>query len=96
MDVLGKKLDGVSEKISSFDERIKKLEEQEVPSKVSSPKVVTKGEEPVSNVRVDEIKKRLDELEEMKNKSLAKYQEGKYWEEAFELMAEKEGLLAKA
>jgi len=96
IEAFGKKVDGVSEKISSFEERIKKLEEQEIPSKVSSPKVVTRGGEPESTPRVEEIKKRLDELEEMKNKNLAKYQEGKYWEEAFSLIAERDELLAKA
>lgn len=83
----------IADSIADLAKRVNALEEQPAPSKVVSPKVVTKGETPEdSSPRLTEIKEELSELEEMKNKNVEQYQKERAWERAFDLIAERDQL----
>jgi hypothetical protein len=80
-------------KSKKLRKRIKKIEEQPLPSKVSSPKVVEKGELIEEDEEVRKINKRLAELDEIKENDLDRFQAGRMWEEAIELVNKKNKLL---
>lgn len=88
---LSKKVD---EKFETLEKRVAEIEAQPAPSKVFSPTVVTKGDVKTENSgRIEEIDKRLKELEDLKNSDMKKYQSGRMWEEAMKLIDEKSTLL---
>lgn len=96
-DSLSKSFD---EKMKDLADRVNKLEEQPVPSKVASTIVVSKSDglgdlSATEQEELDRVTKELDGLKAMQRDDLEKYQAGRYWEKAFDLMAKRDGLLAK-
>jgi len=98
MEKLAKSVDDVSKQVSEMDARLTKIEEQPAPSKIVSPVVVSKsgGSESPDNSRLAEIKKELEELEEMKKTRLEDFQVGRKWEKALDLIAERDQIMALA
>ncbi len=96
MAKLAETVGDVSKKVNSIDERLTKIEEQPAPSKISSPVVVSKtgNDESSTDPRITEIEKELAELEEMKKSNLDRYQREKKYEKAFDLIEERDQILA--
>ena len=93
LEKVASSIDTLVGQITDLTGRVTKIEEQPLPSKVGSTKVVQKGGSNDGNTsRVDEIQKRLNDLDEMKKYHLEKYQSEKRWEEAFDLIAERDQL----
>ncbi len=96
LDSVLEKVDGIAKTVSKLEKRLEVIEEQPADSKVSSTAVVVKksqGEE--ENPRVVEINGELKKLEEVKTYDLNKFQNEHMWEKAFDLIAERDQILAK-
>jgi len=80
------------EALTALEKRVKALEDLPAASKIKSPAVAVEksfGTEPTNTSRLDEINKRLAELEKMRIENLEKYQTGGYSREAIKLLDEK-------
>ncbi len=96
LDSVLSKVDGIAKSISGLEERVKAIEDQPAVSKVSSTAVIVKKDGGVEeNSRLDEITAELKKLEDVKIYDLNKFQNEHMWEKAFNLISERDQILAK-
>ncbi len=89
----------VSTDIKTVADRVTKLEEQPVPSKVYSAAVISKSgmvnQDSNVNERLAQVQKELKDLETLKTTNLAVFQQQRGWEKAVTLIDERNALLLK-
>lgn len=103
LDSVLEKVDGIAksvadqnQKLDDMGKRLDVVEKQPVDSKVSSTAVVVKKDQSVEeDGRVKEINAELKKLEDVKTYDMNKYQNERMWEKAFDLIGERDQLLAK-